>query len=157
MDGLYYSYSPCEDDQTFPKAFPAAGYDKDNSAVILNSYATYSKQVSIARILGSPRVLLRHSPSYCCSPTTAKPSVTKGARPCPHYNLHQTDLPIHGGARRVRLSRGQLDSRGTAANRSRRGLWQMVRVYVSSAGLLSSSVYHAFTEPCISLCLSGTP
>ena len=52
MDGLYYSYSACEDDQTFPKAFPAAGYDKDNSAVILNSYATYSKQVSIARILG---------------------------------------------------------------------------------------------------------
>ena len=62
MDGLYYSYSACEDDQTFPKAFPAAGYDKDNSAVILNSYATYSKQVSIARILGSPRVQLRHSP-----------------------------------------------------------------------------------------------
>ena len=55
MDGLYYSYSACEDDQTFPKAFPAAGYDKDNSAVTLNSYATYSKQVSIARILGSPR------------------------------------------------------------------------------------------------------
>ena len=68
MDGLYYSYSACEDDQTFPKAFPAAGYDKDNSAVTLNSYATYSKQVSIARILGSPRVLLRHSPRTVVAP-----------------------------------------------------------------------------------------
>ena len=32
----------------------------------------------------------------------------------------------------------------------------MVHVYVSSAGLLSSSVHLALTEPCLSLCLSGT-
>ena len=42
VEGLYYSYSACEDDQSFPKAFPAAGYNKDNSAVTVKSYASYT-------------------------------------------------------------------------------------------------------------------
>ena len=44
VDGLLYSYEVCEDDQSFPKASPVSVYDDQNSAVTLNSYATYTAQ-----------------------------------------------------------------------------------------------------------------
>ena len=42
VDGLYYSYGACEDDQSFPKDPKDAKYDSNNKAVTLTSYAAYT-------------------------------------------------------------------------------------------------------------------
>ena len=42
VSGLYYSYGACEDDQSYPKDPKDAKYDKDNKAVTLTSYASYT-------------------------------------------------------------------------------------------------------------------
>ena len=42
VPGLYYSYGACEDDQSFPQDPLGAGYDGLNSAVSLESYASFT-------------------------------------------------------------------------------------------------------------------
>jgi hypothetical protein len=45
IDGLYYSYAVCEDDQSYPKAYSGAPYDPLlNDAVKNKSYAAYTAQ-----------------------------------------------------------------------------------------------------------------
>ena len=42
---MYYSYEACEDDQTFPKdPNSGAGYNSDNKAVTMQSFATYTRE-----------------------------------------------------------------------------------------------------------------